>query len=451
MATTYLTDTQGTPTDNLKWTWSTWLKRGELARGGTVGIEYIFTTYVDASNYFNIGFSSSDQLDIYNYVSGSDSGRLVTTRVFSDIGAWYNVVVVYDSANGAAGDRMKLYINGVEETVFSTDTNPSSSQACIMNADTRVVELGRRSDASTNFSGILVHTHFADGQAYAPTVFGEVDSTSGIWIPKIGPSVTYGNNGFFLKYGSGALGTDSSGKSNDFVVSGTMTTTKDNPENNFSVMNLLDNWRAGSVFTNGNNTVTTHSGNSTFNTATVPVQAGKWYVEMKCGTPFVTYTHLGIGDKVSTSTSDAPGDSSEEYTYLAYNGNQVSDGSASAYGDSYTTGDIIGVYIDLDNLKLYFGKNGTVQNSGTGITIAALTDARNGWYSIIFGDEDGGGSTTGQFNFGNGYFGTTAVTSGVADAGGEGTFEYDPSAGTFDSASKDFRAICTNNIATYGG
>jgi len=72
-------------------------------------------------------------------------------------------------------------------------------------------------------------------------------------------------------------------------------------------------------------------------------------------------------------------------------------------------------------------------------------------YYLTFGDNDGGGSSVGEFNFGNGYFGTTVVTSGVADAGGEGTFEYDPSSGTFDGSSKDFRAICTNNIATYGG
>ena len=65
----------------------------------------------------------------------------------------------------------------------------------------------------------LTHVHFTDGYAYAPTVFGETDSTSGIWKPKTSPTVTYGNNGFFLKFeNSGALGTDSSGNSNTFTV-----------------------------------------------------------------------------------------------------------------------------------------------------------------------------------------------------------------------------------------
>ena len=89
-------------------------------------------------------------------------------------------------------------------------------------------------------------------------------------------------------------------------------------------------------------------------------------------------------------------------------------------------------------------------NSGTGITITeASTTQSQMWVPATSYDS----ASTGTFeaNFGNGYFGTTAVTSGVADAGGEGTFEYDPSAGTFDGSSKDFRAICTKNLGTYGG
>ena len=130
-------------------------------------------------------------------------------------------------------------------------------------------------------------------------------------------------------------------------------------------------------------------------------------------------------------------------------------GGATSFADSYTTDDIIGIYLDLDNNKFYVGKNGTVQNSGTGIAItgiSAMTASTNAGQDCYFmaGAKVNGGSTF-EFNFGNGYFGTTAVTSAVADAGGIGAFEYDPSAGTFDSASKDFRAICTKNIKAYGG
>ena len=443
MATTKLYRTFGTPTNLDKWTCSVWVKRTK-----TASEEFIFEGSSGASDFTDVRFDASDQIQFSNYSSGY-LGKLVTNRLFRDLGAWYHIVAVWDSDNATPGDRMKLYVNGVEETSFATDTNPSSGEVCDMGSGS-ICYVGVHQVSNAYFTGVMAHLHFCDGQAYAASDFGSTDATSGIWVPNSAPSVTYGDNGLFLKFASGAFGTDSSGNSNTMTVGGTMTATKDNAMNNFATMNPLDNYYAASTFTNADTTVTTSSGNSTFNTATVPLQAGKWYAEMKCGTPFVTYTHLGIGDKVSTATGDSPGASAQEYTYLAYDGNQVTGGSGSAYGDSYTTGDIIGVYIDLDNLKLYFAKNGTVQNSGTGITISALTSTENGWYDIIFGDEDGGGSTTGEFNFGNGYFGTTVVTSGVADAGGEGTFEYDPSAGTFDGSSKDFRAICTNNIATYG-
>ena len=457
MATTYLTDTQGAPTDNLKWTWSSWIKRGEMARGSTVGVEYIFTAYVDASNYFNIGFSSTDQLDIYNYVSGSDSGRLVTNRVFSDPAGWYHVVFVYDSANGAAGDRMKLYINGVEETSFATDTNPGSSQACIMNADTRVVELGRRSDAATNFSGVLAHTHFADGQAYAPTVFGETDSTSGIWVPISSPSVTYGNNGYFLKYASGALGTDSSGNSNDFVVSGTMTPTKDNPENNFAVMNLIysSTNRVGGTYVNANTTYVTTASNYRAACATVGLTAGLWYFEakqtQKAGTQEIV---LGIsGDQYTADLSDPAyylGIKVMEFGMYMGDGDSYNNATGTSYGSASAQDDILGCYIDLTANKLYFAINGTIQNSGTGITITPAAETRSTMWVPAIGGWSGDQQTI-EFNFGNGYFGTTAISGAVADAGGEGQFKYNPSTGTFDSASKDFRAICTNNLGTYGG
>jgi len=448
MATTVLSKTFGTATNRKKWTMSVWLKKADPLDEGAIFSSYSTGTTSNYSAFRDNGSATYDFVEN----DGSYTINLRPSLKLRDTAAWYHLVLAYDSTQSVAADRVNYYVNGVLQTAWGTETYPTLNQESGIN-QAALHTIGKNTATDNSyFNGVMAHFHFIDGLQYAASDFGETDSTSGIWVAKSGPSVTYGNNGFFLKFqDTAAFGDDSSGNTNDFALSGTMTQTKDTPVNNFATMNPLDNYYAASTFTNADTTVTTSSGNSTFNTATVPLQAGKWYAEMKCGTPFVTYTHLGIGDKISTATGDSPGASAQEYTYLAYDGNQVTGGSGSAYGDSYTTGDIIGVYIDLDNLKLYFAKNGTVQNSGTGITISALTSTENGWYDIIFGDEDGGGSTTGEFNFGNGYFGTTVVTSGVADAGGEGTFEYDPSAGTFDGASKDFRAICTNNIATYGG
>ena len=170
---------------------------------------------------------------------------------------------MWDTAASAA-DRMRIYVNGVEETSFATDTNPALNLDSLINTSGNVINIGTYKDsgavANEFFQGVMAHAHFCDGQAYAASDFGSTDATSGIWVPNTGPSVTYGDNGFFLKFASGALGTDSSGEGNNMTVSGTMTPTKDDAQNNFCTMNTLDNWRADSTFTNGNNTITTDSG-----------------------------------------------------------------------------------------------------------------------------------------------------------------------------------------------
>ena len=122
------------------------------------------------------------------------------------------------------------------------------------------------------------------------------------------------------------------------------------------------------------------------------------------------------------------------------------DGNLLTNQGTLAANDIIGLYIDIDNLKFYFAKNGTIANSGTGLAIPALTSTLNGVYFFGFDNFQAGGSVH-QANWGNpAYTGTDK-----ADANGFGSFEYDPSSGTFDSASKDFLALCTKNLAEYGG
>ena len=448
MATTYLSATQSTPTDNIKWTFSTWIKRADVSSGT---IEYLFTAKDGDTNYFNVRFSDIDQLDVQNWVSGSGGGRLITTRKFRDPAAWYHMVVVFDSANVTSGDRIRMYVNGVEETAFATDTAPSASQACIMNADTMAIRIGSRDGEAdaTIFNGVLAHTHFCDGQAYAASDFGETDSTSGIWVAKTSPSVTYGNNGFFLKYqDTSAFGDDSSGNTNDFTVSGTMTQTKDTPDNNFCVMNPLYNYYQAATFSNGNNTVAT--ANNAPSLGTIGVESGKWYWEAKAvsassgGSDFL----VGVSSSQIQSADKELGNYVNDYGYAA-SGNLRNDDGNTAYGNTYAAGDIIGVALDLTNMNLYFSKNGTWQNSGdptsgatgTGaidITQGAyITNPLNAWFPAVCGDSNGQNYTW-STNFGNGYFGTTAVSSAESDDAGIGSFEYDVPAGYY--------ALCTTNL-----
>jgi len=457
MATTRLYRTPAGAGNQVKWTWSGWIKIAPKPTEATYWGQTLFCAYSDSSNYTELALDNSGSIDFLNVTGGSTDGRLTTNRKFRDPGAWYNIVVVWDSANASAGDRMKFYVNGVEETDFSDDTNPTSSLNSIMNS-TVVTEIGSRADGANYFNGSMAHTHFCDGQAYAASDFGETDSTSGIWVAKTSPSVTYGTNGFFLKYqDTSNFGDDSSGETNDFTSAGTMTQTKDTPDNNFCTMNPLDNYFNDASFSNGDTTIYTDGGAVyTYNTATYHLSTGKWYWEVKvaAGTNGAgTSYEVGIADTVSAATSEELGHEATQWAYYGAGNIRTNNGNTGSYS-TYTAGDIVGVYLDLDNNKLYFAKNGTLENSGTGVSITAPSSLANQGYFPAAGYFDGDGSANAAYfyhNFGNGYFGTDLIASASADAGGEGQFKYNPSTGTFDGSSKDFRALCTNNLATYGG
>ena len=454
MASTRLHRTPSSSSNQVKWTWSGWIKKSTNAASGC-----LFCAFTDVNNYTELD-AGSNQIDYYNVTSGAVNARLTTSAYQRDPAAWYHIVVVWDSANGTADDRMKVYINGVQQTAFSARTNPSSSLNSTMNS-TAPQEIGARATGgSTFFNGQMAHVHFCDGQAYAASDFGETDSTSGIWVAKTSPSVSYGTNGYFLKFASGASGTDSSGNGNNMTVVGNLTNNKDNPDNNFATGNPLyfggTSW--SNPLINGNNTLVGSSSSNTYNTIFSTLAAhkkGKWYAEFKLTTSDANIL-AGIA---SPSTANSSQNTSKIFSssYMAAGngyGLSFADGivyyqNSGSTGQSDISGttaqnDIIGIYLDLDANKLYYAKNGTVLNSGTGI------DITNDSYYFAAADGAQSAAAGGDMNFGNGYFGTTAVSSAVADAGGEGQFEYDPSAGTFDGSSKDFRALCTTNISTYG-
>ena len=180
--------------------------------------------------------------------------------------------------------------------------------------------------------------------------------------------------------------------------------------------------------------------------------AGKWYYEMKITTAS-NGDYAGWTSHVSTAYNDKLPDNSDKKS-IAYKGGDggldeglsVDGTNTTSNFDAYASGDVIGLYIDLDNLEAYCSKNGTVQNSATGLTITAAALNGSGYYLPGVGDEESDSGTF-EVNFGNP---VSALTSAVADANGYGQFEYSPS-GTFDGASKDFLAICTKNLGSDGG
>jgi hypothetical protein len=208
------------------------------------------------------------------------------------------------------------------------------------------------------------------------------------------------------------------------------------------------------TFANGNLSVDSVATNQNASArSTLAVSAGKWYVEAKqVGTASPEYMRIGIlGADSSTyvTTNNSVGGHSTGYSYKS-TGDKGNNGTETSYGNSYTNGDIIGIAFDADNGTIWFSKNGTWQNSATITEIQNGTTTNSAFSSIsmtryfMFASSMAG-ATSGlkyEWNFGQGYFGTTAVASANADDGGLGIMEYDVPA--------NYRVLCTKNIKNYG-
>ena len=443
MASTKLTRTMTGTAYPKKWTYSTWIKRSNVVDENYI----LYAVDSGGTNKTHVTFSAAGNFRIYNTLSSSTSNNLITNRVFRDPSAWYHIVIIWDTANGTPADRIRLYVNGVRETSFSTETLNDENGTI----NTAVEHQISGYATSSYIDGVMAHTHFCDNQTYDASYFGETDATSGIWIAKTSPSVTYGDNGFFLKYASGAHGTDSSGESNDFTTSGTLTNTQDNPDNNFCTINPLDDYYQESTYSNGNTKVVTESGSAVyaFNTATMGVNSGKWYWEVKytnstAGGAFF----YGVAAEMATSASTELGQTVNQIGLLN-NDTTRTNNTATAFGaGSYTTGDIMMCALDMTNSRIFFGKNGVWMTpsagSGGGPTDGtgnvalptAVASTPMGVYVPAFGPYVNA-SQTYEVNFGNGYFGTTLDGTNADDAG-IGLFKYDVPAGYY--------ALCTTNL-----
>jgi len=430
MATTYLTRTFGSPTNRKIFTWSAWVKRQNF--GITENNNALFSGYLNSSVRSTLRFNT----DKLNFQDTEGSVEIITNRLFRDVNAWYHIVVAVDTTQATASNRVKFYVNGEQETSFAQADYPAQNSNLLMGGnDIHYINARNASGSVDSIDDMCYsHIHFTDGTAYDASYFGSTDSTTGEWQINTSPSVTYGNNGFFILKDGNSV-TDQSGNSNNWTVGGgTLTNTEDCPSNVFATWNPLDGYVSHMVFSNGNNTVDFGSTNTTksYPRSTIGVASGKWYFEV-LNVVNTNGQSVGITDRSSPSTTHELGYDPYEYAYLN-NGDLINNSSSSSYANTYTSSDIIGVALDLDNNKLYFSKNGTWQNSGdptsgatgTGaISITAPSSTNNGFYFFAVGEYSGTQNPTWSANFGNGYFGTTAVSSAGTNASGIGIFEYD--------------------------
>jgi len=429
MANTQLTRSVTTTGNQKTWTISVWVKRSKLGSN-----QFIFSSKNVGETTLYFRAEDDLQLELYD----GNNYYLRTNRLFRDTNAWYHIVAIWDSIRPTNTDRMRLYVNGVQETSFGAAVYPPQNYDSYVNQSGATNRIGNQAPATSNFfDGSMSHFHLIDGNDYNASYFGETDATTGEWKIKTSPSVTYGTNGFFILKDGNSV-TDQSGNGNNFTVAGgTLTKTEDCPSNVFPTINPLTystakwNLEYGNLRTNGLASGESAAWRSVY--GTLGASSGKYYFEMKVTSTYSVDPNYIIVGIIDAEQMEYPGDNgqftdnSRGYGYQGTNGNKVNAGGSS-YGANFTTNDIIGCAFDLDNHKIYWSKNGVWQNSGDPTSGATGTgsafDLATGYTYLPavthFYDDD-----RIEFNFGNGYFGTTAISSAGTNASGNGIFEYD--------------------------
>ena len=413
-------------------TFSFWVK---FHNARTDGNDYfLFSTYDDGNSRMHIKIDGNQKLDINEKISSSTSINLVTNRKFRDTSGWYHIVVAINSTQATAADRVKVYINGTQETSFSSNTYPSQNEDihCLQGNKIHYVGCygGNVNSANYCLDGSMSHLHFADGQQYAASVFGETDTTTGEWKIKTTPTVTYGNNGWFILKDGNSLTNQAGNSAGNFTLdTGTLTKCEDNPSNVFATLNPLQGGQAetmglmeGGLYLSGN-------GSSSWRVigATLADNSGKYYWEGKV-IGGVSQMRIGICDVTQIPTSAGTKFTVQSRGYGVDTSNLVNNnGNVGGFTvTSFTTNDILMFAMDLDNSKLYIGKNGTWMNSGdptSGSTGTGAASITSGYYYTPC-SEHYDSSANFAYNFGSGNFRTTAVASAGTNASNNGVFEY---------------------------
>jgi hypothetical protein len=446
----YLSGTIGSTSNRKTFTISCWFKRTELKAGASdFGGHMLFMSGVDAAYMVSLRFHTwldtyADTLEFR--VDGANNNN--TTRRFRDTSAWYHIVLAVDTTQATEANRWKLYVNGVQETSFLQTSYPSQNADTYHNVANNKLRIGSQWYAGTEsgyFAGYIADYYHIDGQALAPTDFGEFDEDSGIWKPKAYTG-SFGTNGWYLDFVDGAnLGDDVSGNGNNFTENNITSADQatDTPTNNFCTLNPIFavNSGVGELTISEGGTRTVNAANAyKFATSTIGVTRGKWYWEVN-GTYVRTISLAGVimpyywlnGNIAFSGT-----------VYYAQSGQRYNNSSASSFGPGWGDGDIIAFALDMDastpTLNVY--KNNTslgdlfsgLSLTGSGATF--LPPKEDGYFAKLVNY----GTNTFDINFGG--YTAASISSPATDENGYGTFEYAPPTGYY--------ALCTKNLAEYG-
>jgi hypothetical protein len=417
----YLARTQ-TAGNSKTFTISAWVKRCYLTDENVIcGAD------TSGSNRFMWVFNAVDLLQIFDQQSGVVKCNVKTTAVFRDPSAWYHIVLAVDTTQGTAANRVKIYINGVEQ-VQAITTSPALNQDLLWNT---AIEHRIGSNVYTSaedMDGYMAEfAHIEDSQLTA-TSFGEFKN--GIWVPKSLTGLTFGSEGFLLDFAnSAALGNDVSGNNNDFTPSGLAASDQmiDTPTNNFATLNPL--WQINlasateAALSDGNLTSTTAT-NAQYNNsvATMPFPpTGKWYCEVIFTGTVNSAIYMGViaglgqvpGATYNVNNFYHAGDSSGDCGMALAGGTKRINQVNSSYGSAVASGSVIQVAVDMDNNKIWFGDDGTYMASGD--PAAGTNYASNALVDEVFlvGTSYTSGDTY-KVNFGQTAFAHTPPTDFLA-------------------------------------
>ena len=399
----YLNRTPASAGNRRTWTWSGWVKRSTLNASGS---QSLFDVQLDAPNFFT--FYIRNDTVAYDMCHTTSGNRIVvgTTAVYRDVSAWYHFVLAVDTTNATAANRIRAYVNGSEVILnqYALGSGYVAQNADLAINSTSIHSMGRRNDSGGDLylPAYMTEVNFIDGQALTPSSFGETNAQTGVWQPKA-YSGSYGTNGFYLNFSDNSnttastLGKDYSGNGNNWTPNnfsvtagagndslvdsptsyGTDTGVGGTVRGNYATLNPL-NATPSALISNGNlYALSNLSGHYTSAPATISVTSGKWYAE-------VVFTRVaGSTDAYYVGVADAAWQASQidgggwygrwwrDGTGYAYgeSGNKITGTTSSAYGATYTQGDVLGIALDMDAGTLTFYKNGTSQGVAfTGIT-----------------------------------------------------------------------------------
>ena len=379
----YLNRTFGTNSSNTTKTFSFWVKRSSRFSDYTT----ICATTQDGNVESRLQFANNGAIKFTDRDSGDGTtdANFYTNPRYTDCSAWYHVVLIIDTTNGTAGDRVRLYVNGERVTSLTSVTNPSQNYAVSFMRSSAVNFIGvGAATGSDDFGGYFAEMHFLDGTIKEPDQFGKTNSDTGQWIPKEYTGGGYGNNGFYLNFSDNSgttattLGKDSSGQGNNWTPNNFSVTANsvdndsvlDTPTNNWITLNPSSGPVAMTV-SDGNLYMKNPNTGDYSVYATQTLKAGKkYYIEGVYLEPSGTGSQCYWGITLPTFNNGTPtkpaaaGSYSFDWRGGAGTPTIHNNGSSSTTGSRPANGSVIGMVIDLSAGKMYVHDDNSYYESG---------------------------------------------------------------------------------------